>query len=160
MSGVLPASDLDAIDKLFWRRRTNRLGPPKNKIPDGSVVGLNRYGQQFPFTFTTDPCLRNESGETAGLAIIGVDIGFIHPFANHTRISHDLDRERFVYAAGLPVTSFPPFADHANRFFAIDNASSLTDVFYVKRARHTWSRDDGYQLAVSFINYVGSGSVV
>jgi hypothetical protein len=36
-------------------------------------------------------------------------------------------------------------------------AEKLATLFYVRRARHSWSRDDGYKLVVDFATYVGNG---
>ena len=36
-------------------------------------------------------------------------------------------------------------------------AEQLTTSFYVKSARHTWSREDGYKLEIAFITIVGQG---
>ena len=36
-------------------------------------------------------------------------------------------------------------------------AEQLTTAFYVKSARHTWSREDGYKLEIAFITIVGQG---
>lgn len=49
--------------------------------------------------------------------------------------------------------------DVATAFVAsVQAANNLAVTFYVKEARHKWSRDDGYSLSMTAINYVGGAS--
>lgn len=62
--------------------------------------------------------------------------------------------DRLVAVAGLPRHVAEVLVSQYRQ------AADLAVEFYVRTARHRWTRDDGYQLTVEFINLVGGGGAL
>jgi prophage tail gpP-like protein len=87
--------------------------------------------------------------------------------ANGDQVQLRLGKEDLSSIQGMSDAEAIAWLTSGPRAFAVDvaralvagfrRAETLSTRFYVKKASHRWSRQDGYRLELGFINYVGGG---